>query len=226
MTKLIAWSYSRLSNYEQCPRKYWHLSVARDITEEKGEAADYGDEVHKSFAKFFKHGIELPLHLRQYQSQLEQIAKAPGDKIVEQQIALNASFEQVEWFSKDAYLRVISDLTQHNGTHAVTWDWKTGKPPREQDFTQLELNAAVTFHLGKEIQSITMAYFWIKTKKVEPKTIKREKAADVWSALLPRVQRFQNAYAANDFPPRQNYLCRGYCPVKTCQFWEPRKKKS
>lgn len=224
MSKLIAWSYSRLSNFEQCPRKYWHLNIQKDITEEKGEAATYGDEVHKSFAKFFKHGVELPLHLRQYQPMLAQIAKAPGDKIVEQQIALNANFEQVEWFSKDAYLRVISDLTQHNGTHAVTWDWKTGKP--SDDFTQLKLNAAVTFHLGQEIQHITMAYFWLKTKKVAPEVITRDKAADVWSGLLPRVQKYQDAHAANAFPPRQNYLCKGYCPVKTCQFWEPRKQKS
>lgn len=219
--KLVAWSYSRLSNYETCPKKYWHQSVARDVTEEKGEAATYGDEVHKSFAKFFKTGIELPLHLRQYSTQLKQIAAAPGDKIVEQQIALDANFNQVEWFSKDAYIRVISDLTQHNGKHAVTWDWKTGKP--SDDFTQLKLNAAVTFHLGQEIENITMAYFWLKTKKVSAEQIKREQATEVWSELLPRVQRYQDAHAANNFPPRQNFLCRGWCPVKTCQFWEPKR---
>lgn len=223
MSQLIAWSYSRLSNYEQCPRKYWHLSVAKDIVEEKGEAASYGDEVHKSFAKFFRYGIELPLHLRQYESQLKQIAAAPGDKIIEQQIALDANFQQVEWFSKKAYLRVISDLTQHHGAHAITWDWKTGRP--SDDFTQLKLNAAVTFHLGQEIQTITMAYFWLKTKKVAPETIKREQATDVWAALLPRVQKYQDAHAANDFPPRQNFTCKGYCPVKSCQYWEPKRKK-
>lgn len=221
--KLVAWSYSRLTNYEQCPKKYWHANIQRDFIEEKGEAASYGDEVHQSFKGFFKTGIELPLHLKQYEPFLKQIAAAPGQKVVEQQIALNANFEQVEWFSRDAYVRVISDLTQHNGAHAVTWDWKTGKP--SDDFTQLKLNAAVTFHLGPQIERITMAYFWLKTKKVAPQKIKREQAADVWSELLPRVQRYQNAHAANDFPPRQNYLCKGYCPVKTCQFWEPRKKR-
>lgn len=222
MSKLVAWSYSRIDGFETCPRQYWHRNVAKDIVEEETEAMSYGTEVHKSFAKFMTKGTPLPLHLRQYSPMMTQIAAAPGVKVVEQQIALDKDFNQVDWFSKDAYLRVISDLTQMNGDHAITWDWKTGKP--KDDFTQLELNAAVTFHLAPEIQKITMAYFWTKTKKVSSEPIVRAQASDVWAKLLPRVQRFQDAYAANNFPPRQGYLCKGYCPVKTCQFWEPKRK--
>src|ERR1035437_7180396 len=163
---LRAWSYSRLDGYETCPRKYWHQSVAKDVVDEQGEQQIFGTEAHKAFKMYFKLGQALPLHLRQYEQYLKPIAAAPGDKICEQQIALNADFQQVEWYAKDVYLRVISDLTQHNKKSAVIWDWKFGKP--KEGFDQLKLTAAVTFLIGPEIERITMAYFWAKTKTVSP----------------------------------------------------------
>lgn len=218
---LVAWSYSRLNAYETCPRKFWNESVAKVYPFVPTDASSYGDDVHKAFKLYFRNGEALPLHLRQYDAQLKIIKAAPGQRIVEQQIALNAKWQQVEWYAKDAWLRVISDLTQHNGKRAVTWDWKTGRP--SEDFTQLRINAAVTFLLAPEIETITMAYFWLKTKEVAPMDIKRADASDVWANILPRVQRYQEAHDQKDFPPRQNFLCRGYCPVKTCQFWEAKR---
>ena len=216
MTQLIAWSYSRLEGYETCPRKYYHLQVAKDVTDTKGDAAIYGDETHKAFKMYVKTGQELPLHLLQYKQYLDQFIAAPGHKIAEQQVAINADFKQVEWFDKTTYLRVINDLLVHQGSNAVIVDYKTGKP--KDDFTQLELAAAVVFLLGPDINSITMAYFWLKTKTIVPKIIKRAEAPLVWAKLQPRVQAFQDAYAANAWPPKPNYLCRKYCPVASCEY--------
>ena len=36
--KSFAWSYSKLKNFETCPKRSWHLDVARDIKEPEGEA--------------------------------------------------------------------------------------------------------------------------------------------------------------------------------------------
>ena len=221
MSKQVAWSYSRLSSFETCPRKYWAESVGKTVPFVKNDQALYGDEVHKAFANFFRTGQKLPLHLLHWTPVLQKISDAPGEKVIEQQIALDINYAPVEWFAKDAWLRVISDLTQINGTQAVTWDWKTGR--ESQDFTQLKLNAAVTFHLDQNIEEITMAYLWLKTKRPTVEKIKREQASDVWSELLPRVARYQQAHDEQNFPPRQCFLCKGYCPVKTCQFWEPKR---
>jgi hypothetical protein len=220
---LVAWSFSRLDAFETCPRKYWHQSVEKDIKEEKNEQQIHGEEAHLAFKMYFKIGQALPLHLRQYEQYLKPIAAAPGDKICEQQIALNSSFQQVEWFAKDAYLRVISDLTQHNGKQAVIWDWKFGRP--HEKFDQLKLTAAVTFLLGPEIERITMAYFWAKTKTVSTHVMTRDQTPTFWAEIQPRVQKYQDAHAAKDFPPKPNWLCKGYCPVTSCQYWERGRKR-
>jgi CRISPR/Cas system-associated exonuclease Cas4 (RecB family) len=221
MSKQVAWSYSRLSSFETCPRKFWHESVGKTIPFTKNAAATYGDEVHKAFANYFKQGQKLPLHLMHWTPVLSQIAAAPGEKVIEQQIALNASYEPVEWYAKDAWLRVISDLTQINGKQAVTWDWKTGK--ESQDFTQLKINAAVTFHLDPNIEEITMAYLWLKTKRPTIEKITVDQAPDVWAEVLPRVAKYQQAHDEQNFPPRPCFLCKGWCEVKTCQYWEPKR---
>ena len=42
-----AWSYSSLSTYEQCPRKYKYIYVDKN-REPESEAIRYGNELHKA----------------------------------------------------------------------------------------------------------------------------------------------------------------------------------
>jgi hypothetical protein len=213
MAKLEAFSYSRLSSFETCPKKFYEISVSKRVKDPPNEFSSYGDFVHKAFAKYMQDGGHLPLTLRQYEKYLAPIRAAPGEKVIEQKIAINANYEQTEWFSKDVFLRVISDLTQLNGTRGVLWDWKTGKA--SDDFTQLKLTGAVTFLLAEELEELTLAYFWLKTKQVAPVKMKRADCTQVWAEILPRVQRYQTAHEELDFPARPSYACR-YCPVKSC----------
>lgn len=217
MIELVAWSYSRLSSYEGCPKKYHAISVAKSVKDPPNEHSSYGDFVHKAFAEYMRGGEHLPLTLRQYEKYLAPIRAAPGEKVVEQKMAFNKDWQQTDWFAKDTYLRVISDLTQLNGTHGIVWDWKTGKPV--DDFTQLKLTGAVTFMMAEELEELTLAYFWLKTKQVAPVKMTRDDCASVWNEILPRVARYQEAHEALDFPARPSYLCR-YCPVKSCPFNE------
>ena len=41
----------------------------------------------------------------------------------------------------------------------------------------------------------------------------------VFDALAPRLQRYQDAHAREEFPARPSYMCR-YCPVTSCQHNE------
>lgn len=219
--KQTAWSYSRLINYEQCPRKFWHESVGKTIPFEKSDQMAYGDEVHKAIELFMKKRQKLPLNLLHWTPTFQKIYDAPGEKSVEQQICLNDQWTPVEWYAKDAWLRVKSDLTQINGPQAVIWDWKTGK--QKDDDQQLRLNAAVTFHLDPSIEEITMSYLWMSTKKATIAKISRAETADVWADFLPRVARYHQAHVDQNFPPKPCFLCKGWCKVKTCQYWEPKR---
>lgn len=216
----IAWSYSRVNAMETCPRKVWHTSVAKDIVEPESDEMAQGTATHKAFEMFLKKAVPLPLHLRHHAEVLTRIASLPGEKSVEQQIALDANWQMTDWFSKGAWLRIKSDMTQLNGTKAVCWDWKTGKP--KDDFTQLQLNGAVTMHLAPEIDEVTLAFYWAKTKQITKDKLTREQLPDFWGRMLKRVQVYQSHHDRQDFPPRPNYFCKGCCVTK-CQYWQPKK---
>lgn len=219
MSKLTAFSYSRLTSYETCPKKYHAISVTKSVKEEESEHTIFGTEMHEAFKNYFKKGTPLPLHMKQYEKYLKAIKAYPGTFITEQKLAINASYEPTGWFDNDVYCRIISDLTILNGPTGVMWDWKSGKLAK--DFTQLKLAAAVMFLLVPELQRIVMAFFWTKTKQITREVLTRAEMPDVWSSLLPRIQRYMDAHVSQEFPAKPGYLCK-YCPLKSCPYWERR----
>jgi len=220
MTNLVAVSYSRLESYETCPKKFWHLSIRKDVTDPPNEHTSYGTDLHVAFANFLKTGKALPLAMRHHTRMLTKFRAAPGEHIIEQQIAIDANYQQVGWFDKDVYMRVISDLTIMNPPSALMIDWKSGK--MKDDFTQLRVAAAVMFLIAPELERITMSYVWTKNKQVTTDRMTRDDMPSVWAALYPRLTQYQNAFNLEQFPARQGFHCR-YCPVKSCPYNEKRK---
>ena len=41
---MTAWSYSSITLFEQCPKKYYHTRVAKDFKDEDSTATIYGKE--------------------------------------------------------------------------------------------------------------------------------------------------------------------------------------
>ena len=60
MTKSPAWSYSSITLFDQCPKKYYHLRVAKDIKEPESEAMLYGTAVHKAAEDYIKDDKPIP----------------------------------------------------------------------------------------------------------------------------------------------------------------------
>lgn len=217
---LAAFSYSRLEGYETCPRKFFKLSVEKSIKEKQNDKTDYGTEVHLAFANYIKSGKALPLHLRQHKPMLEQLRNAPGEKVVEQQVAINAAYAPTGWFDKDVYCRVISDLTILNGPKAAMFDWKTGK--MKDDFTQLRLAGAVMFLLAEELEHISLHYVWTKDKKITTDKLTRDEMPGVWADLAPRIERYQIAHQQQAWPAKSGIHCR-WCPDVSCPFNQSKK---
>ena len=55
-----AWSYSSISLFEQCPKKYYHIRVAKDIKEPDSEQIIYGKEVHLAAEEYIRDGKPIP----------------------------------------------------------------------------------------------------------------------------------------------------------------------
>ena len=216
MPAYTAFSYSRLNNYEQCPKKFYAVSIGKTYKEEESEAMNYGKAVHKALELRVSQKTPLPLHLAHLEALVAPLAASPGAKRAEFQMAINDSMEPVGWFAKDVYCRAVADLVIDRGRRGALFDYKTGK--KSADFTQLKLTGSLLFQHSPALETITCAFVWTKDKSVTKCTIRRDEMAGLWSDLAPRVNRFQEAFRSMDFPPRPGRHCR-YCPVKSCPNW-------
>ena len=49
--KNFTWSYSKLKNYETCPRRYKAIDVDKSIEQPRSEALERGEELHDAMKK-------------------------------------------------------------------------------------------------------------------------------------------------------------------------------
>lgn len=214
--KQTAWSFSRLNAFENCPKKFWHESVRKDVPFEESEAMRYGKLVHKALELRVGKAKPLPLNLRHLEKYAKLLADANGNKLTEQQLAIDSSFEPCDWFSKETWCRAIIDLAIVNGSDAVVFDYKTGKI--SSDFTQLKLAGVLLMLHMPEIKTVDLAYLWTKEKKItrHDSKLTREDIKTVVTEFMPRLRKYERAHRTESFPARPGFLCKNWCPVKKC----------
>jgi len=231
--KPFAWSYSRLKNYETCPKRSWHIDVLpkndpQKVKEEEGESLLWGNLVHKGFADRIGKGVALPATMQDPKYErwaLKMLAGAqiPGVRIlVEQQLAINVDFGPTAWFPSDAtkqgtgdpWYRGIGDVIKIVGPVALIVDWKTGKIV--EDSQQLALMAACVFAHHPEVQKVRSEFVWLKEDAETREDFHRNDMPAMWRHLWPRIEALKNAVENTIFPPKPGGLCKRYCPVKQC----------
>lgn len=213
--KAFAWSYSKLKNFETCPKRSWHLDHAKDIREEESEQLAYGNTLHKVLAEAISGKAPLPKHFSNMKPWVDKVTGVGnGTILVEQQLAITKDFGPTEWFGKDAWYRGIADVIKIVGPVAAVLDWKTGKII--EDGVQLALMAACVFAHHPDIQKIRTEFIWLKEDAVTRADFSRNDMAKVWAGVLPRVQMLENALTTSTFPAKPSFLCRKWCPVETC----------
>ena len=213
------WSYSVLSMFEQCPKKFYHLKIARDIKDSDSSFSSEGKEIHDAMFQRVIKGKPLPLPIRQYEKIAARFADSKGEKYGEMKMCLNNKFEPVDWFAKDAWVRAIVDLLIVRDNTAIIVDWKTGK--KRLDWTQLQLTAAVLSRLMPEIENFKLVFAWLRNSEFSTEDIKRGEIKGIWAGLLPRVKLIEQSKATTSFGAKESGLCR-YCPVTTCPHWQER----
>lgn len=215
MPKAFSWSFSQLTAYELCPKKFWHVSVAKDVTEPPNEVGEYGQTAHKHFENRLVKGTPLPLDLRHHEPVLEKFWNAKGDGMGEQKLAINKDFQLTGYFDRDVWCRTIIDYCKVSGSHAIIADWKFGKT-KEDDYDQLDLMAACMFIAMPELETITGMYYWAKDKKIDPQKYVRGDCPGIWNNFLPRVEELEYAKKNTNFPATPNFLCKNWCWCKMC----------
>jgi hypothetical protein len=210
-----AWTYSQLDKFETCPRQFYHVRVKKDIVEGPTDATIWGEKVHTAFENRIKDDTPLPEGMQQWEPFATKLANMPGTKYTEQQMAVGKDFQPADW--KAAWTRGIADLLVVHGDKAAVMDYKTGKRKLTE---QLMLYAGYTFTHYPEVTTVTTGFVWLRDKKVDKETYTRDEVPRIWNTFLPRVRKLELAYERDAWPCRPSGLCRGWCPVKACEFYK------
>ena|SRR5579859_2912853 len=230
-TKLWSWSYSKLKNYEACPRKHYEVDLAKTFAEtqdaDPDSALNWGNRVHDTFAKVLKGELLMPAEMAMYQHWIDRIKNGPGKLLVEQKYAITKDFQKTSWFANDVWVRMIGDVvridepfTDRHGNRyrlALVVDWKTGKIV--EDSVQLMLMAQALFSHYPDLTHVRSEFVWLKDDCTTPEVFTRQEVANQWLGLLDRVSSLESAHLTQSYPPKPGRLCKRYCPVQSCPYW-------
>ena len=214
-----AWSYSRLRNFETCPKRHYHYDIAKDVREPQSQQLLAGNELHRAFEHRLTRDTPLPMGLRQHEGYLAKIKAAPGVLHGEQRLALTGEFQMSAFFGPRVWFRTVIDavLIQADRARALIFDWKTGKV--KEDDTQLQLMALTTFVSLPEVDRVRASLVFTEYGQTVTSEFTRDGQAEIWHEILPRVDAMQQAAREKDYPAKPSGLCKKYCAVASCPFF-------
>lgn len=223
---MTAWSYSSIKTFDQCPKKYYHLRVAKDVKDDPGEAAVYGTEVHQAAEDYVKLGTPIPLKFGYMRPIVESLAAIEGDKHTELKLGVKKvgdDYEPCDFFDKDVWYRGIVDLVIIRGQKAHMIDYKTGKNTKYADTKQLDAMAGALFVHFPDLMMIKSALAYVVCNEFIPKVHVRTEKRAYLSTFNDELVRLDEAELSGVWNAKSSPLC-GWCPVTSCEHHRPRRK--
>lgn len=211
-----AWSYSKLKNYEVCPKRHFHYDIAKDVKEPESEQLKDGNFIHEKLAERIGKNTPLPSQLVHLEPWADKILTGGGKVSVELKFAIARDFSPVSWFDKHAWYRGIADVLKLYGPVALAIDWKTGKIV--EDSVQLALMAQCVFSHHPEVQKIRTEFVWLAEDATTRQDFARTDMPGFWAGIMQRVNQLEDANKTMTFPPKPGRLCKRWCAITACPY--------
>lgn len=205
--KITAWSYSRYGLYETCPFKAKLLYIDK-FKEESSPAMAKGIEVHSQIERYLKLKDEpLPQSGIKLCADLEELkTKRPFSEL---EVAFSKTWLPVDWFAKDAWVRIKIDALVKDGDYCHVIDFKTGRV-RDSYEPQLELYALTGLLMFPSVNTVdTELWFVDAGRKVEGQRYTRDDLEMLKARWTDRVTPMLEDV---EFRPTPNQYC------KNCHF--------
>jgi len=213
------WSYSSIKLFEQCPKKFYHLRVAKDFKEDQNaEHLLYGTRFHKAAEEYIRDGTPLPEHFSFVKSALDSLKKIPGDKYCEFEMGLTENLTPCGFRDPDVWFRGIADLLiiDTEKAEARVVDYKTGKSAKYADTGQLELMALAVFKHFPDVKRVKAGLLFVIANAFPKANYDVEQSPLMWQRWLRDHDRMKVAYRTNVWNPKPSGLCRKHCVVLSC----------
>jgi hypothetical protein len=212
----ITWSYSSLSLYQQCPKKYYHLKVAKDIKEPLSEAITFGNTIHKVAEEYVARGIPVPEKYKEIEPALESIRNMQGEKLCENKLGLTADLKPCGFFDKGVWWRGIADIIILQGDKALTIDYKTGKSSKYADLKQLEVLSLAIFKHFPQVKKVKAGLMFLFADDFVKADYHSDTQDELWGSWVSDVGQLQSSVENKVWNAKPNFTCRGWCPVVSC----------
>jgi len=231
---MIAWSHSRLVDFETCPLMFYAKHVMRPspFVFVQNEAMKRGSEIHKGYERAaiqMIHGSPVsPTELTAPAFPMLQAFHQTHDKLyVEDELAFKRDLSPCSWFDKDTWFRCKIDLAGRKGPktifqdqHFSVIDWKTGQYNiKEETLSQLRLSCVAIFMAHRDASEVSAAFVFVDQKKTSPIIrMTRVQFAAALHDYCERVEAINIAEEKDMWPPIKNWKCK-WCKVHTCSHF-------
>lgn len=222
MSNQLPWSWSRLSTFEQCPRKFYLQNISKELKYVQTPQAVRGEQLHKmlelaakkiqkiyagetldaGFPKDIMHVIPL----------LYKLLKGADAVLIEEgshesdKYALDDEFNKVGYFAKNAWLRFGIDFAVKHGKRAIMVDWKTGKNYGYTD--QNKLFAAIIMEvIWPDVDEVSAWFLYLDQNETSKRVFYRKDLDDMWDDLIGRSYAITRAAETNQWLPKKNNFC-------------------
>jgi len=216
MTKPLVHSHSALELFELCPKKFEGERITKAYPYKEDEKAMWGKDAHRALEKNTLYGQPLEERFKDLQWIVDTFAKLPGLKLAETRLGVTKDCQPCGFFDEGVYYRGQADYIADNGKKVFCADFKTGK--KKSGGLDLERMALLIFAHYPQCEEVLTSFVWLAVKSSTNARYKREQMAEIWAKILDEATTVEWAVANNRFPPRENFLCRAWCPVNSCCF--------
>jgi hypothetical protein len=219
---MTAWSYSSITLFEQCPKKYYHLRVVKDIKEPESEAMNYGKDLHLAAEEYIRDGKSLPEKYIYIKELLDKLNLIKGEKLCENKLAVKLTTDgrltPCDFFDKQVWYRGIADLIilDRENQEARIIDYKTGKSAKYADTKQLKLLAACVFTHYPEIKTIKAGLLFVVSKEFIKEEYSTHHRLAYFEQFKPLVNQLDSCMETGVWNPKRNFTCPKHCPVLEC----------
>lgn len=215
---LTSWSFSRYSDYKQCPAKFKYKHLEK-LPEPGSEALDRGAAIHTMAEQYIKGQLppKVPPDLASFTDELKALRKlykaTPHKLVVEDQWAMTAQWTPTEWNNWAlCWVRIKLDCAIFETPKRLrVRDWKTGKLRQElyEDYLeQLELYALAALLLYPELEEVVPELDYLDLGVVHPQEPRVYTRADIPRLKAMWEKRVAPMFKDKVFAPRPNDKCR------------------
>jgi len=220
-------TYSSLETFTNCPKQYYHKYVLKDVKDIPGPAQIYGTNVHAHFESYMNASGDyvLPDDIVHHRTKLDALLAKDGIFWCEEKVALGKDLKPTFYDDPNRIWRGNIDfrLVDRNEHSATLVDYKTGK--QRIKWPQLGIYAIHTFAAFPNVELINAQFYWTQNSETTRKVWGRGEIEELWLMFLGDLKQYKEAWKTDTWQVRPSGLCYGWCPVKTCAHWKPKRER-